>query len=51
MYRGLKVTYWWPGMKIDVARYVERCFMCAQVKAEHQKPYGELQPIDIATWK
>ncbi|XP_024965959.1 uncharacterized protein LOC112506169 [Cynara cardunculus var. scolymus] len=24
MYRDLKLTYWWPVMKLDVARYVER---------------------------
>jgi hypothetical protein len=51
MYRDLKTNYWWPGMKRDVARYIEMCSTCAQVKAEHQKPYGFLQPIDIPAWK
>ncbi|KAJ9539497.1 hypothetical protein OSB04_032230 [Centaurea solstitialis] len=36
MYRDLKTDYWWPGMKRDVARYVERCLTCLRVKAEHQ---------------
>ncbi|KAJ9543424.1 hypothetical protein OSB04_023131 [Centaurea solstitialis] len=51
MYRDLKMNYWWPVMKLDVASYVEKCVTCLQVKAEHQKPYGSLQPLDIPEWK
>ncbi|KAJ9537587.1 hypothetical protein OSB04_030320 [Centaurea solstitialis] len=51
MYYDLKSDYWWPGMKRDIARYVEQCVTCSQVKAEHQKPYGSLQPLDIPMWK
>ncbi|KAJ9551398.1 hypothetical protein OSB04_015443 [Centaurea solstitialis] len=51
MYRDLKMNYWWPIMKLDVASYVEKCVTCLQVKAEHQKPYGSLQPLDIPEWK
>jgi hypothetical protein len=28
MYRDLKVTYWWYGMKRDVAKYVALCDTC-----------------------
>lgn len=38
-------------MKLDVARYVEKGVTCLQVKAEHQRPYGSLQPLDIPEWK
>ena len=38
-------------MKRDIARYVERCVTCFQVKADHQKPYGKLQPLEIPVWK
>ena len=38
-------------MKLDVARYIERCVTCLQVKAEHQQPYGSLQPLEIPEWK
>ncbi|KAI3746254.1 hypothetical protein L6452_08679 [Arctium lappa] len=38
-------------MKLDVASYVERCVTCLQVKAEHQRPYGSLQPLSILEWK
>nr|XP_043611643.1 uncharacterized protein LOC122583287 [Erigeron canadensis] len=51
MYHDLKVEYWWPGMKRDVVKYVEKCLTCAQVKAEHQKPYGMMQPLEIPKWK
>ncbi|KAJ9552714.1 hypothetical protein OSB04_016759 [Centaurea solstitialis] len=51
MYRDLKLNYWWPIMKLDVASYVEKCVTCLQVKAEHQKPYGSLQPLEIPKWK
>ncbi|KAJ9556187.1 hypothetical protein OSB04_010801 [Centaurea solstitialis] len=51
MYRDLKMNYWWPVMKLDIASYVEKCVTCLQVKAEHQKPYGSLQPLDIPEWK
>ncbi|KAI3669787.1 hypothetical protein L6452_41194 [Arctium lappa] len=51
MYRDLKLIYWWPVMKLDVANYVEMCVTCLQVKAEHQRPYGSLQPLSIPKWK
>ncbi|KAJ9547279.1 hypothetical protein OSB04_019822 [Centaurea solstitialis] len=47
MYRDLRTDYWWPGMKRDVARYVESCLTCLKVKAEHQKPHGKMQPLEI----
>lgn len=51
MYQDLKALYWWPTLKRDIATYVERCSICAQVKAEHQKPYGSLQQLEIPEWK
>ncbi|KAJ9562159.1 LOW QUALITY PROTEIN: hypothetical protein OSB04_007319 [Centaurea solstitialis] len=51
MYRDLNTDYWWPGMKRDVARYVEKCLTCLRVKAEHQRPHGTLQPLEIPVWK
>ena len=47
MYKDLKMHYWWPGMKTDVVRQVEQCLTCQQVKAEHQRPAGNLQPLDV----
>ncbi|KAJ9541386.1 hypothetical protein OSB04_027892 [Centaurea solstitialis] len=51
MYRDLRTGYWWPGMKRDVARYVESCLTCLKVKAEHQRPHGKMQPLEIPEWK
>jgi hypothetical protein len=36
MYHDLKATYWWYGMKRDVAEYVALCDTSQQVKAKHQ---------------
>jgi hypothetical protein len=36
MYHDLKATYWWYGMKRDVAEYVALCDTCQRVKPEHQ---------------
>ncbi|CAH9054132.1 unnamed protein product [Cuscuta epithymum] len=51
MYRDLKESYWWSGMKKDIAGFVSRCLTCQQVKAEHQHPAGLLQPLTIPEWK
>ncbi|KAJ0926616.1 putative nucleotidyltransferase, Ribonuclease H [Helianthus annuus] len=51
MYNDLKQNYWWPGMKRDVVKYVEKFMTCLRGKAEHQKPYGKLQLLDIPVWK
>jgi hypothetical protein len=51
MYCDLKPLYWWPTMKKDIALFVEKCQICAQVKAEHQKPYGSLKQLQIPEWK
>jgi hypothetical protein len=51
MYQDLKKKFWWQGMKRDVAEYVAQCHVCQQVKAEHQRPAGPLQPLSIPEWK
>jgi len=43
----LKRTYWWPGMKEDVKKYIQGCFKCQQNKVQHQKKTGELHPLEI----
>ncbi|GJW58885.1 putative reverse transcriptase domain-containing protein, partial [Tanacetum coccineum] len=45
------VTYWWPGMKRDIATYVSKCLTCSKVKAKHQRSSGLLQQPDILEWK
>ena len=48
MYQDLKRSYWWMGMKRDIADYVSRCLECQQVKAVRQRPAGLLQPLPIS---
>jgi len=36
MYQDLKRSFWWHGMKKDVAEYVAKCLTCQKAKAEHQ---------------
>ena len=42
MYHTLREYYWWRGMKKDVVKFVSRCLICQQVKAEHQRLAGLL---------
>ncbi|KAI3712170.1 hypothetical protein L1987_70719 [Smallanthus sonchifolius] len=51
MYHDLKVLYWWPKMKADIATYVSKCLTCAKVKVKYQKPSGLLQQPEIPMWK
>jgi hypothetical protein len=51
MYHDLKATYWWYGMKRDVAEYVALCDIYQRVKAEHQRPIGLLQLLQVPDWK
>ncbi|GJR67028.1 putative reverse transcriptase domain-containing protein [Tanacetum coccineum] len=51
MYHDLRDKYWWPGMKRDIATYVSKCLTCSKVKAEHQRPSGLLQQLEIPEWK
>ncbi|GKE04052.1 putative reverse transcriptase domain-containing protein [Tanacetum coccineum] len=39
-----------PNMKANIATYVSKCLTCAKVKAEHQKPSGLLQQLEIPAW-
>jgi hypothetical protein len=51
MYKDLKVRFWWENMREDIVEYVAGCDTCQRVKAEHQRPAGLLQPLEIPTWK
>ena len=38
-------------MKREIAEFVSKCLTCQQIKIEHQKPAGLLQPLSIPEWK
>jgi hypothetical protein len=51
MYQGLKKNFWWTRMKWEIAKYVAECDTCRRVKADHLRPVGNLQPLNIPVWK
>ncbi|KAI3801955.1 hypothetical protein L1987_30074 [Smallanthus sonchifolius] len=51
MYHDLKVLYWWPKMKADIATGVSKCLTCAKVKVEYQQPSSVLHQPKIPMWK
>ena len=51
MYQDLRRQYYWSRMKRHVGDFVRRCLTCQQVKAEHQKPTGLLQPLEVVERK
>ena len=51
MYDDLRRQYYWTVMKRHVGDFVRRCLMCQQIKTEHERPTGLLQPLEVAEWK
>jgi hypothetical protein len=51
MYQVLKKIFWWYEMKRELVEYVAICDSCKRIKAEHQRPPGLLQPLQIPQWK
>jgi len=51
MYHDLKQSFWWNGMKTDIADFVASCLVCQKAKIEHQRPGGTLESLDIPQWK
>ena len=43
----LKRTYWWPGLKEDIKRYVQEYFKYQQNKVQYQKKAEELHLLEI----
>nr|GEU88004.1 putative reverse transcriptase domain-containing protein [Tanacetum cinerariifolium] len=51
MNQDMKLLYWWPNMKADIATYVSKWLTYLRVKAEHQKLFGLLVQPEIPQWK
>ena len=43
IYRDVKESIWWSGMKKEIAQYVVACLTCQKTEVEHQRPGGLLQ--------
>ena len=42
-------TYWWPGIRRDVIRYVMGCQTCQRVKYRRESLHAPLQPNEVPT--
>ena len=51
MYHDLRRQYYRNGMKKHVEDFVQQYITCQQVKAEHQRLAGLLQPLKVVKWK
>ena len=51
MFRDLSSHYWWVGMRKHIVDFIKYCLVCQQVKVEHQRLTGLLQPLLIPKWK
>ena len=51
MYHELRRQYYWSGMKKHVGDYVRRRLTCQQIKVEHWRIVGLLQPLVVVEWK
>ena len=40
MYRDMRQTYYWEGMKRDVGKFISKCMNCQLVKAEQRSLVG-----------
>lgn len=38
-------------MKKEIAKFLSKCLTCQQVNAEHQRPAGLMQQLEIPQWK
>nr|GEU37732.1 putative reverse transcriptase domain-containing protein [Tanacetum cinerariifolium] len=57
MYQDLKVLYWWPNMKAEIATYISKCLTCAKIwvivdrltKSAHLLPMREDDMLEKLT--
>lgn len=51
MYQKLRLIYWCPCMKKEIAWYMQRFLTCRMVKDEHHRMHGKLRPLEVPMWK
>lgn len=49
VYQDLKKDNWWPSVKTKIVEFIARCNICQQIKIEHQRPAGLLEPLENST--
>lgn len=48
-YQRVAREWFWPGMRQEIAKYVQACATCQQHKTSTLKPAGLLQPLPVPT--
>jgi hypothetical protein len=50
---NIQRSYWWPGLRTEVNKYVTSCDNCQRNKPTHQSPAGLLQslPVPQGRWE
>ena len=43
----LSRSFWWPGLRLFVKRYIANCQICTRSKPSRQLPIGHLHPLPI----
>ena len=51
MYHDLREVFWRDDLKKDIVEFVSKFPNYQQIKAEHLKPTGLTQIMDVPTWK
>ena len=51
IYYSVHMQYWWRDLKKAIEDYIRRCLTYQQVKVEHMRSSGELQPLLVPQWK
>jgi len=42
----IKRNYWWPEIKNDIKKYIQRYIKCQQNKVQYMKKVGELHSLE-----
>ena len=45
----LEKSFFWPGMKFDLKKFVRNCDVCQRIKSDTSSLAGLLQPLPIPT--
>ena len=45
--KGYMRNYWWPEIKDNIKKYIQRCTKYQQNKMQYMKKAGEFYPLEI----
>jgi len=44
----IKRNYWWPVIRSNIKKYIQKCTKCQQNKVQYMKKTGELHPLETS---